>query len=209
MIFKNKKLPKTITLFLFFCLANSTVFALIPEENISADTTSPNVLYTGILNTADPLSVRVNGNIAQDGMTILSGAEIKTINNGTAVVKMYQLGKVELNRETSIKLVFSAQNIDVQVLSGKAVLTTYKGVKGKLTETNGKVLITDSTLEISSVGNSAGVLLPEISAASPTLFGFGFGLWGAIGIAASTAVILITVAESNDAEEIPISNVRP
>lgn len=208
MSFKCKKPLQTITFFLFFCLANSSVFAFIPDGNVSADTTAQKVSYTGILNAADPLSVRVNGNIAQDGMTILSGAEVKTGNNGGAVIKIHQLGKIELSGETSVKLAFSAQNVDVQIVSGQAVLTTYKGVKGKLSDANGKVLMTDSTLEISSIENSAVALSPETTVAAPTLFGFGF--WGTIGLVVTgTVVTWLAVTQLNNDPERSISSVQP
>lgn len=211
MSFKYKKLLQTTVLFLVFCLSNSFVFALRGGANVPADTAEPKVLLTGVLNALDAQSVRVNGNIAQDGMTILSGAEIKTGVNGGAVVKLYQLGKVELDAETSIKLVFEAQNVDLQILSGRAVLTTYKDVKGKLTDANGKVSTTDSTLEVSSVGNKeiipAGASLPETVAAAKGLF--GFGMWGTFGIIAGSALTWMAVTNSNNDALRPISSVQP
>ncbi len=211
MSFKYKKLLQTTTLFLFFCLSNSYVFAFIPGANTPAETVEPKVLYTGILNAFDIQSVRVNGNIAQDGMTILSGAEIKTSNNCGAVIKIYKLGKVQLDAETSVKLVFSDQYIDLQIQSGKAVLTTYKNVKGKMTDTNGEVLTTDSSLEISSVGSNesicAGALLPETWVDSKGLF--GFGMWRTFGIVASSVVTWVAVTNSSNDSQRPISSVQP
>lgn len=208
MSFKYKKTLRTTTFFLFFCLANSSVFAFIPDENVSAEATAPKVLHTGILNVADPLSIRVNGNIAQDGMTILSGAEVKTRNGGGAVIKISQLGQLELSEETSVTLVFSAQNVDVQIVTGQVVLTTYKDVKGKLIDANGKVLMTDSTLEISSIENSADAPLPQTAAAAPNLF--GLGVWGTIGIiVAGTAVTWLAVTKLNNDPQRSISSVQP
>lgn len=141
-------------------------------------------------------------------MTILSGAEVKTGNNGGAVINIYQLGKIELSEETSVKLVFSAQNVDVLIISGQAVLTAYKGVKGKLTDANGKVLMTDSTLEISSIVNSAVALSSETTVAAPALF--GFGLWGTIGLVVTgTVVTWLTVTNLSNDPQRSISSVRP
>ncbi len=214
MSFKYKTLFQTTTLFLFLCLSNSYVFAIKADANAPSDTSEPKVLFTGILNAPDIQSIRVNGNIAQDGMTILSGAEIKTGNSSGAMITIYQLGKVELDAGTTVKLVFSDQYIDVQIPSGKAVLTTYKNVKGKMTDMNGKVLMTDSSLEISSVGTDgnigAGTLLPATSAASNASNGlFGFGMWEIIGLAAGSAVTWVAVASSINDSQRPISSVQP
>lgn len=211
MSIKYKKLLQTTTLFLVFCLSNSYVIAFTADANASADVVEPKGLLTGILNAFDVQSVRVNGNIAQDGMTILSGAEIKTGNNCGAVIKIFQLGKVELDAESSVKLVFEDQRIDLQILSGKAVLTTYKNVKGEMTDTDGKVLKTDSALETSSVGTNesecAGASLPETSRASKGLF--GFGIWGTFGIVTGSVITWMAAANSNNDSQRPVSSVKP
>lgn len=215
MSFKYKKSLQTITLVLFICLANGYVFAVLPDGDALADTVQPKVLLAGILTAIDAQSVRVNGNAAQNGMTILSGAEIKTNKDSGATINLRQLGNVELSSETSVKLVFTAKQINLQVLSGQARLTTYKEIKGVLTGADGIVLKTDSSLEISSVGNSEtsteDTPLSVPSTASSGLF--GWGMWGTAtvvgGVVGGTVLSWIVATQPDDASQSPVSRVQP
>ena len=171
MSFRSKQMLRAFAFFLVACLAHSSVFAVVPGGDASGNS-------LGILNAADAESVKVNGNAAQDGMTILSGAEIQT-GAGGATINLRQLGRIELGSGTTVKLVFAAGRIELQVIGGQAELTAFKGVTGILTDPDGKSLMTDSTLETSSVGNGAG--LPSAAPAPAAQTGlFGMGMWGTV-----------------------------
>ncbi len=214
MVFKYKKLLQVVTLFMIVCVANGYVFAFITDGN-SVSAAQPKDLLAGILKAFDAPSVRVNGNAAQDDMTILSGAEIQTSKNSGATINLRQLGKVELNSETSVKLVFTAERIELQVLNGQATLTTYKNVSGVMTGADRRVLKTDSSLEISSVGNSetaiADAPLPVPPVAAPGLF--GMGLWGtaavAGGVIGGTVLVWVAATAPTDASRSPVSRIQP
>lgn len=211
MSFRYKKTIQAVSLFIFICLANGYIFAVLPDGK----TVHPNITDAGVLNAPDAQSIRVNGNSAQDGMTILSGAEIKTGANKGAIIDLRRLGKIEINSETTVKLVYTADRVDLQVLSGMAKMTTYKGVSGVLTDAAGKSLKTDPTLEISSIENgemaAAGdaVIVPVES--SPGLF--GAGIWGTVGVVGSvvggTLLALVNASKSEDVSQSPVSRVRP
>lgn len=211
MSFRYRKLIQAISLLLFICLANGYVFAVLPDGK----TVHPNITDAGVLNAPDAYSVSINGNSAQDGMTILSGAEIKTGAANGATVNLRGLGKVEINPETSVKLIYTADRVDLQIMNGTAQLTTYKGISGVLTDADGNSLKTDSMLEVSSVGNSgmaaAAKALPVPVVSTPGLF--GLGVWGTAGVVTTivggTLIALVTVTKSDNASQSPISRVRP
>ena len=183
MSFRYKKLLQTIAFSLVICLANGYVYAVLPGEKLPDEARKGKPLLSGILYTFGEQSVLVNGNVALNGMTILSGADIKTGKNSGATINLPQIGIVELTSDTSVKLVFTAEQIDLQVLSGKAKLTTFKNISGSMTDTDGKVLKTDSTLEISSVGGWETTIVEVASPVSGTSTGlFGMGMWGTAGV---------------------------
>src|SRR5476649_187717 len=99
---KSQKAVRVVTLFVLVCLANIFVFAGAPN----ASSTSSNLTTTGILSVFDMESALVNGNIARNGTTILSGSEIKTDKNA-ARIDLKGLGSIELAAGTSAKLSFT------------------------------------------------------------------------------------------------------
>ncbi len=145
-------------------------------------------------------------------MTILSGTKIRTGKNSGATINLRQIGSIELCSETTAKLVFTDELIDLQVLSGKAKLTTFRNTKGFMTGSDGKVLKTDPTLEISSIGDCETTIVevvPPVPAAETGLF--GMGLWGTVaavsGIVGGTALVWFEVETANN--DRTVSDVQP
>jgi hypothetical protein len=163
------------------------------------------------LNTFGEQSVSVNGNAAFNGMTILSSAEIRTGKNSGATINLRQAGRVELCSETSAKLVFTPEQIYLQLFSGQAKLTSYKGITGVLTAADGKELKTDPNLETSSVGDceTTVVEVPPVAPGSTGLF--GMGTWSTMavfgGIVGGSA--LAWVADRTVNSEETLSRVQP
>lgn len=213
MFFRPKKSLQAIAFFLVFCLANGYALAAAPDGNAPPGTDQPNELSAGILTAPNAPSVRVNGNVAQDGMTILSGSEIKTGTSGGATINLRELGKAELGPETTVKLIFTADQVTVQVFSGQAQLTTFKGVSGSLINPDGKELKTDPSLETSSIGNGATVAADSTASAPVMNEGlFGLGTWGGMGLVGGVvggSVLAWAAAESGNASQSPVSRVQP
>ena len=212
MNFKYKKMFQTISLFLVLCMSNVIAFAAINDNPAQPE----DVLLAGVLIVTKSQAVKVNGNPAQDGMTILSGSEISTGENSTALIDMPQLGKVELGSETSVKVVFMTEHVEVQMLSGQAKLTTYKGVIGFLTNVDGKFLKTDPKLETSTVANGEYAVVDTPPAIGPAIASpglFGMGVWGTVasvsGVIGGTVAAVGAISSAGSSEENPISRVRP
>ncbi len=144
---KGQNLVRSITLLLMICLANMLVFASVPSSSNS------NLATSGILSVFDQDSAFVNGNIARDGTTILSGSEIKTDKSG-ARINLNGLGSIDLAAGTSALLTFTSGQITLNISTGEARLVSIKGVTGVLTTPEGEVLKTDPSMEVSTVGNN-------------------------------------------------------
>lgn len=204
MSYKPQKMLRAFAFFLVACLAHGSVFAVVPGGDASNNS-------LGILNAADAETVKVNGNAAQDGMTILSGAEIQT-GAGGATINLRQLGRVELGSGTTVKLVFTAGRIELQVIGGQAELTAFKGVTGVLTDPDGKSLTTDSTLETSSVGNGS-VQVPVVPAPPAQTGLFGMGMWGTVagfgGVIGGSVIAWVAATKPGKASQGPVSRVQP
>ena len=210
--YKYKKMLQTIAFFLVICLANGYVFAILPGEK-SPDEAKHKEVSSGILNSSGDQSVLVNGNAAFNGMTILSGAVIKTGKNSGATINLPQIGLVELTSETTVKLVFTSERVDLQLLNGKAKLTTFKSINGSLIGTDGIILTTDPTLETSSVGGwettNRDVPLP-VPISSTGLFGMGMlGTLAALGGVIGGAALVWVTATNNNNENQTVSSVQP
>lgn len=208
MYLRNNKIIRSIALLLVAGLANTFVFAGINNNSVKPD----DVLITGVLSTPDDQSVKVNGNPAQDGMTILSGAEITTSKTSGATINLSDLGKVELKPETNVKLYFTVENVDLQVVNGQAQLTTFKGIKGVLSDVDGKIFRTDSSLEVSSV-MSGGSPVPDSPKPVPDNDETpGFGNWGtilAVGGVVGGAITAWSVVKNTPASKNSVSRVQP
>jgi hypothetical protein len=76
--------------------------------------------------------ILVNGNSVRSGATIFTGAQIETPDNVSASLQLWPLGRLEIAPHTSLQLNYQTKQINVNLLQGCAVLTTYSGVEGTL-----------------------------------------------------------------------------
>ena len=148
---------RSTTFLLLISLANVFVFAGVPAKELAPRSAS------GILTVLDMQTALVNGNIARDGTTILSGSEIKTDKSGVRI-DLADLGSLDLAAETSATLTFASGQIALNLSEGQAQLTSHKGVSGVITTQAGEILKTDPSLETSTVGTNAD---PSKNAAKP------------------------------------------
>jgi len=141
----------------------------------------------GKLRTRDNKPILVNLNKAASGMTIISGAQIRCPEKVGATVDLGVLGRLDIAPKTELTINFAPGEIKVQLASGYVVLTTRKGIAGKVTTSDGAVFTTDSSKISSIVAKTKDAVGPETSA----LVGAGGGGLGAGG----TAAVVVGSAE--------------
>ena len=87
----------------------------------------------------------VNGNYAQTGDAIASGAQITS--EATAAVDLGILGRVDLGPNSAITLDFTPTTVDVRVAGGCAILTS-STVAGTITSSEGAIQRTDASHQV-------------------------------------------------------------
>lgn len=186
MSIKSKNHLKFVTIALIVCVSNLFIFA---QTNL-----------LGVLNTTDASEIKVNGNSAANGMTIVSGTEIRTGKVG-ATVRIPQLGDVDICPNSVVKIVFSAGQVNLGLSTGQGKLTATQNNSGTITLPTGEVLKTDPTLSVSTVGPGCLVPtgVPPSNNGSGGLFGLGIGGTIAVlsGIAGAT-ILIVVLANDND-----------
>jgi hypothetical protein len=129
--------------------------------------------------------VAVNSVKAGPGTTILSGTQIQTPENVAATVRLDSLGSLELSPNTNLTLSFSEGRVDVNVASGSAWLTAYKGVNGSITFGD-KTERTDPSKDVSVA--SSGAPVPQ---GGPMSNNWSRREWAWFTVASVTATIII------------------
>ncbi len=127
MIVRHQKAFSALALFLTFAVAH--VYVMAAPANA--------VMLSGRLATQSGGLVKLNGNDVVSGTTVLSGAQIQTTEGVGTTVQLGALGQVEVAPGSHLTLSFSKSSVDVNLVSGYAVLTTMKGIDGTMTAPNG------------------------------------------------------------------------
>lgn len=140
---------------------------------------------TGKLRTRGNEPVVINGNKVVTGTTVFSGAQIASPEKVGATVEIPSLGRLDIAPQTRLTLNFAAGRVEVALQAGYVVLTTEKGVEGRVT-VDGKTLTTDSSKQSSVVAKTAGSVGPETAGAAGG-GGPSAGKVGAIAGAAAAA----------------------
>ncbi len=96
---------------------------------------------TGELTTAR--GTTINNSAANSGTTIFSNARVKTATNGTAIINLGRLGRVELGPNSDLTLQFSVGIIGGSLASGKLVISSTTGVQVNFATPDGAVTSTD------------------------------------------------------------------
>ena len=184
----NKKMFRLVTLTLIVSLANILAFASVPSAGAPV----------GILNSTNSRSAFVNGNLAEDGMTILSGSELRS-DKGEVNVNLGSLGEVDLGENTSAVVTYNDTSVQLNVLKGEATLTTYKGVTGVLNTADGQSLQTDTTAASSTV-NSTG--MPATSGTKQGVLHNNQTEIVAAGILATLVAMIIIIGTRNNKKNV-------
>ena len=153
----------------------------------------------GKLRTRDNRPVLVNGNSVRAGTTIFSGARVQSPAKIGATIDLSYLGRVDMAPNTDLIIIFDATKIEVQLKSGYVVLTTNKGIAGKVMTSEGKVFQTDMTKLSSVVARTVGSEGPEVAAPiGAAAGGLGAGATGGIGAAGAAVVGGAAAAKGSD-----------
>ena len=164
---------------------------------------------TGKLRTRNNKPLLVNGNSVKPGTTIFSGANIQSPAKVGATIDLGSLGRLDMAPLTDLTVVFDAVRIEVQLKSGYVVLTTGKGITGRVVTSEGKVLETDVTKLSSVIARTAGSAGPEVAAPiGAAAGGLSAGVVGGVG-AAGAAVVGGAVAAQGSTRGSDLSTDKP
>ena len=81
----------------------------------------------------------INSTTAHSGTTIFSNSRVKTAANGSAIINLGLLGRVELGPNSDLTLQFSRGVLGGTLSSGKIAISTLSGVQVNLTTPDGSV----------------------------------------------------------------------
>lgn len=185
-------LYKIITILLIFGLANTYASAqtVNNKHDYSAAQITENVL-TGTLYTGRAQTVLVNNNLAEDGIAIFTGAEIKTAADEAAIT-IGGIGEVRLGANTTGKLTFDNASINLVLSAGSAQLSSLPGISGNLFTADGQKLSTDA-----ASGRSTVKAIPEDPNSLPQTFDsstrssfFGMKVLETIGILGMAGLVI-------------------
>lgn len=219
----HQNLFRSMTVGLIYCLVSFYIFSATPGSIVSAQTPASQMV-TGILDISGAKFVLLNGNKTPKGTTVLSGAQLETENANGAMVTFDRLGRIEVGCRSSVKLNFTAERVEVTVLSGFARLVTNQGIMGTLITPDAMELKTDASLPTSTVEtstqNPCGPLVfaavPAAGAAAGVattggLFGLGWVATAILAIAApvTAAAIVVAAAGGSSCDPQAVSNVIP
>jgi hypothetical protein len=183
---RNRKILTAAAAFFAFALSQVYVQAGLP--NAPASTVVPQRVITATLKTKDNKPVKINGNDAGTGTTLLTNTTIETPDQVSAIIDLGEAGTVEVGPNTKIELSFDAEgNVHVKLTRGcSRVNKTTDGVGEADVATD---TVTDATDPKKK--QAGGCLLPN-----GQLGNFPSGLSGAqIGaISASVGVGVVTTA---------------
>jgi len=143
----------------------------------------------GRLKTRNNKPIKVNGNKAFSGTTLLSGSDIQCPAKVGATLDLGALGRIDLAPNTDITVNFTNSTISIELRSGYVVLTTNKGVSGVVNTADGEILHTDSSINSSIIAKMKNVNGPE-TAASVGASNGGISTEAAVGIAGAGSAVV-------------------
>jgi hypothetical protein len=197
MLYVSRHGMRAIAVLLIISLSQIYVLA---NAGTTAATSAPTALVFGRLNLSGNKLILVNGNEADTGMTIFSGAQLQTPEAVEATVQLGPAGHLDIAANSSLTLKFDSSSVDVYVTAGSALLSTNAGFTGTITTADGKVERSDPStasviggVPVGAASRAAAKLTKEEKAAF-------------IIIPIAIAAIIILVAASNDSDD---DNVSP
>lgn len=138
-----KKRRSLMALCLIFFVLQVYVFAdPLPEPakgKRNGVATKDRDVVCGQLATVGDKLILVNGNNVRSGASVFSGAAITTPEDVGASLQLWPLGRIEIAPRTNLQISFETGQIEVNLLSGCAILTTYAGTAGTVKTPQGTV----------------------------------------------------------------------
>ncbi len=137
-----KRPLKAIALALVMCVADVYVLggparSAAPNQPDQMTSSFGHFLAGRLMVDADKVAL-VNGNVSSVGTTILTGTRIDTPAGVTATVQLPSLGSLTMAPKTSLKLDFSDDSINVDLLAGHVILQTDQKINGQV-DANGRM----------------------------------------------------------------------
>ena len=139
--------------------------------------------------------VLVNGEPSKNGRSIFSSSTIETPEETTAVLNIGRTGRLELEPNTTVNVIFDDQSINAELTAGKLTVVGSLGTV-KVRTNDGKVTTLQAGDSITASGESA---------AKQSSSKKNWWIWVVVAAGAAAAV-LIAVAASNDDDDVVSPN---
>ncbi len=194
MIAVRRNILKATALLLAFSLVQF-YFAFGATSARATNNEAPGGLVFGRLAVAENQTIFLNGNTADAGATIFSGAELQTLDTVNATVQIPSVGRLEMSPNSKLTLDFTRDSVSVRLSEGNATLTTFKGIDGSLTTPEGTMVRSDPS-------KSGSVLTSKAGAAGRAALSNGQKA-ALIIIPIVAAIIIIAVVVSDDDDDSP------
>lgn len=101
-------------------------------------------------------SVTLNGVNASNGATVFDGGQIKTGNNGTAIINLGKMGQVELSNDSELILKLDGGIIGGNLRSGRATVSAPAGIGVNLLTSDGVAVAEGKDATVLSVDVACG-----------------------------------------------------
>ena len=204
----NKKLLTSAILILFTLTANILALSKPGDRNVSGAPLTGGAEPFGILIARNFAPVWVNENFAVDGMTVLSGSQIRS-GKTSAVIEIQNICEIELCPAATVKLLYSRERVDVSLVNGQASLTTFRNIVGVLSIVDGRNLRTDVSLRTSSVGIQCAAGDSKPSGTNYTADTIGWNFTRALALAAAVTATVNTIIVLPGNGRMNVGQVRP
>lgn len=134
--------------------------------------------------------VLVNGEAAKSGRSIFSSSTVATPDGSTAVISIGKAGRLELEPNSSVNVVFDDQSVDAELTAGRLTLLGSLGTV-KVRTNDGKISTLQSGDSITASGQSAG--RKQSGGGSENWW-----IWVVVAGGAAAAVLIAVASSNND-----------
>jgi hypothetical protein len=188
---------KAIALLIVLSFLQLYVVSALAAPMLSTETAMPPVppqAITARLTTRGNQPVMVNGNSANTGATILSGATIETGDGVGATINLGPLGTIEIAPNSKVLVEFSNGRIKVTIIQGCAIVRNKKGTVAEVYTDKGLATSNDANQKqagVLDVCYPSGAPSPIVNQGAAANAGAGAGAaGGGLSKGALTALLL-------------------
>ena len=134
MTLRSRKALQSVALLLLFSVWQVYGQANLNEQSAVGRGAVPSKIRVkpvlGRLATVGDKPVVVHDSAVRSGATIISGSQLQTPEGARATVQWEYLGRLDIAPKTDLTLTFSEGNVEVDLITGCVILTTYEGTTG-------------------------------------------------------------------------------